>query len=130
MANITANRSETSVLASTTCTVGATLTSSSTAWSTVLTGTYVIEITNGGTGPTVGVTAKVQSQPGGGSTWVDVPGLTRTQTNVTASAASQLIIPLPRDIIVNPTRISITGNTGQTVTVAAWVDQTTSQTVQ
>lgn len=86
---------------------------------------YVVKFLNGGTGPTVGCTAKLQQTLDSGSTWVDVPGLARQQTNLTASTASSVIIPVP-DTQAFPTRLDVRGNTGQTVTVTVWTQEVTN----
>jgi hypothetical protein len=124
MADITLTRAQTEVEASSTLTAGGNAQSDSFSPGTKLSYTYEVRITNGGTGPTVGMTAKVQYTPDSGTTWIDVPGLSRTQTVLTASANSSLWIPVPRDIGY-PTRLDMRGNTAQSITIVARVHEVT-----
>lgn len=128
MATLTVTRTVTNTLASGSLSAGSNTQSSSFSPSTKLSYSYECKFVNGATGPTVGCTAKVQYTPDSGTTWIDIPGLSRVQTNVSNGATSALFIPIPPDIGY-PTRVDLRGNTSQAVTVLVNAHEQTSQSI-
>jgi hypothetical protein len=86
----------------------------------------ICQITNGGTGPTVGCTVNLQATTDGGTTWVTKDSKLAGTTN---SASYTFVF----DVGVGgaggdwaTVRVQFTGNTGQAVTVQADASSTTS----
>jgi hypothetical protein len=76
------------------------------------------KITNGGTGPTLPARVSLQISRDGTNDWIDTGlGCTGGTAN---SATFDFAIQVP--IEASYWRLSITGNTGQAVTVSAWYD--------
>jgi hypothetical protein len=115
-----ATKSSSTIQASTANTAGSTLNSTTldltTAYGAVITGT----MTNGGTGPTIACTATCQVSLDGTTfdTWAAVTGVT------TASAVTAFAFEVPLHVI--KTRVSFSGNTGQSVTCVARAQYTTA----
>lgn len=92
-----------------------------------LTGAYKASIlaliANGGTGPTVGCTARVDLSPDNGTTvYVGAGG--RYTAGVANSGTYSALFDLPEDTMY--ARVVFTGNTGQAVTVQADVTKVTA----
>jgi hypothetical protein len=112
----------TSAIASTANTAGSTTNSSAIEQaSTSLQFMFYGTITNGGTGPTIPMSVKLQVTYDG-SNWLDT-GIQFT-AGITASTTYTFLIEAP--VAGYTYRIQATGNTGQTVTIACWYDTLTS----
>jgi len=95
-------------------------------------GLLTVKLTNGGTGPTVQCTARVlvahnasstPSAASAGSDWKTfVAVLAGSGTNASAVTEASMIVP--KDVM--HLEVEFTGNTGQTVTVEAYLSETTS----
>jgi hypothetical protein len=111
----------TSLVASVANTAGSTTNSSNLS----LTGNYATAIyfsmVNGGTGPTIPCAAVLQVSYDGGTTYIEYQRLT-AGTVASTTYSGMFVVPLA----VCNVRLQFTGNTGQSVTVAAWYDKVTS----
>lgn len=114
-----ASKTKRSILASTSNTAGSTTNSTESDQSAAYGCAVVGKITNGGTGPTVACDMVVYV---GGATGEKFEYSRQTAT-VTASAVAVFVVPLPAwAMFVN---VTFTGNTGQTVTVEAHIEELT-----
>jgi hypothetical protein len=86
----------------------------------------VAQVTNGGTGPTVGCTVNLQATTDGGTTWVTIDSRLAGTAN---SANYSFRFDLGAGGAAGDwatVRVQFTGNTGQAVTVQADASSTTS----
>lgn len=97
---------------------------------TIFGGQLTIKITNGGTGPTVGCTVNVLiahntgSTPTAASAGTDWKTHQSFQAPTTNSAVTEWSIPIPQAAM--HAEVEFTGNTGQAVTVEAFMSQLAS----
>lgn len=115
-------KSNVSLLASTSNAAAGTTSGSWTDVSGAYEGTVYIKVTNGATGPTIGLTAKVQrADDGSGTNTYDFAAITHDSAN---SAVASYAVRLPEG--AQFIRVQGTGNTGQAVTLEARLDKTTA----
>jgi Flp pilus assembly protein CpaB len=108
-----------SLQSSTSCGIGATITSTTLDNSTAYGALITAKITNGATGPTVGCTATVNISPDG-TTWYYYASQTGS---LLALAVVAMAFEVPMHAV--KAQVVFTGNTGQAVTVEAQYEQTT-----
>lgn len=92
-------------------------------------GTLTLKITNGATGPTVQCTCNVliahnTTLPAAASAGADWKTLYTFGGGTTASAVTEMAIPI--DAAIMALEVEFTGNTGQAVTVEAYMSELTS----
>ena len=92
-------------------------------------GYLTLKITNGATGPTVQCTANVliahnATVPAAASAGADWKTLTSFGGGTTANAVTEIAIPIDSSILA--LEVEFTGNTGQAVTVEAYMSELTS----
>lgn len=92
-------------------------------------GYLTLKITNGGTGPTVQCTANVlvahnATLPAAGSAGTDWKTIASYGGGTTASAVTEIGMPIDPSIMA--LEVEFTGNTGQAVTVEAYLSELTS----
>lgn len=92
-------------------------------------GFLTVKITNGGTGPTVQCSCNVlvahnATLPAAGSAGTDWKTIYTIGGGTTASAVTEIAIPI--DPSVMALEVEFTGNTGQAVTVEAYLSELTS----
>lgn len=85
--------------------------------------TLIGKVTNGSTGPTVGATLLVETSGDGSTNWEQVASL---NFPITASTSFPFAIDLPKG--TRFCRATVSGNTGQAVTVDLFGDEFTSYT--
>lgn len=120
-ASITAVKNlRTFVAAATSNGAGSTTTGTSFDLTTKFGGTATMKITNGGTGPTIGCTAKVMVS--GDNTNFKL--YRAFLAGLTASGVYEFSCDIPASVMY--ARVDFTGNTGQAVTVEAFLQELTS----
>lgn len=93
-------------------------------------GQLTMKVTNGATGPTVGCSINVLIAHNGGATPTAASAGTDWKTHqtfthiTTANAIGEFSIPISKDIM--HLEVEFTGNTGQAVTVEAFLSETSS----
>jgi len=115
-------KSSAEVLASTSNSAGGTTTGSWINVTDAYEGTIWIKVTNGGSGPTVGLTARIDRADDGSGT--NTYTLTSILHDTTNSSVGHYRVRLPEG--VGYIRLVASGNTGQAVTVESRIDKVTA----
>lgn len=120
MATFTPSKTLRTLQASTSNAAGATTTSSIIDLTTKFGGILTVKATNGATGPTIGCTIYVEIS-GDNTNWKNFSTFTHV---IVANAVGEWAVDVPSGVMY--LRVRFTGNTGQAVTVEAYLQELTN----